>query len=138
MSIPQSTSLRIPPLVQSQRSDPSTLRVYRPIDFIPLVKALHHLGETRFGNRVLRSTLGSALKLSPACPIGSPAYPDFRRYVELAERGGFVQSGYNKARDAWVRSTGKLERACAGESSIVQGESPLARPDAIFWELTEF
>ena len=100
----------------------------RQVDFVPLVKALHHLGELRFGHRVLRSTLGSVLKLSPACPIGSPAYPDFRRYVEAAERYGFVELGYNRARDAWVRSTGKLERACAGRSRSFAGNSDARLP----------
>ena len=124
--------------LRSKSADEACFDPHRPVDFVPLVKALHHLGEKRFGNRVLRSTLGSALKLSPSCPIGSATYPDFRRYVEAAHRAGFVEFGVNKARDAWVRSTGKLERACAGKqgacrvTSEVVHHDPLEAPKNIY------
>jgi hypothetical protein len=91
-----------------------------------LIRAIYDMAQARRNSQVHRGQLGVSVNSKHSWPIGVDRYTDFKTYSHAAARHGYVilgtdnvlQNGYE-----WIRSTGKLEQACGGESQRVISRS---------------
>lgn len=87
-----------------------------------MIKAIFDMAQTKGNPQVHRGQLGASVNTKHSWPIGADKYADFKTYSHAAARHGYIILGTDNVLQngfEWIRSTGKLEQACGGESQRV-------------------